>query len=1092
MKNYKLVNNGLGWVAFAIAAVVYLMTIEPTASFWDCGEFIASAYKLEIGHPPGNPIFMLTANLFTQFASDTSQVALMVNAMSAIFSALTILFLFWTITHLARKIVVKDAQTEDISASQMIAIMGAGMVGALAYTFSDTFWFSAVEGEVYAYSSLFTAVVFWLILKWESVADQPHADRWIVLIAYMMGLSIGVHLLNLLCIPAIVLVYYFKKYPEADLKGSIIALGVSFVIVGLLLYGLVPGVVKVCGWFELLLVNVLGFSYNSGVLFYLALVFGTLVWSLWETMQTKRSNTRLKISFILAVLLLGIPFIGNNIWFGVFLALCLIAFFFIKKNVPIHFLNTVLTCMLVILIGYSSYTLIVIRSSANPPMDQNSPEDIFTLGSYLNREQYGDRPLFYGHTFASEVKRENENNMCVAQTKDSGRIWTRIVKENESDKDAYFVSGNKISYVYMDELNLLFTRMYSSDPRHVQAYKEWSNFQGTPVSISTCGQDRKVVYKPTFVENMRFFINYQLNFMYWRYFMWNFSGRQNDIQGHGEVSNGNWITGIKLIDTYLTGPQDNMPYDISENKGRNKYYMLPLILGILGLLFQAFSGRKGVQGFWITFFLFFMTGIAIVLYLNQPPYQPRERDYAYAGSFYAFCIWIGLGVLSLVNAFRKMKLSENIAAALATGICLLVPLQMAAENWDDHDRSGRYVCRDIGFNYLRSCEPNAIIFTNGDNDTFPLWYAQEVEGFRTDVRVCNLSYLQTDWYIDQMKREAYESQPLPISWTRSEYVQGTNDAAWIHPLVDQPIEVGVALDYVKSKDPRHKRIPGYASEFSIIPSKQLFFRVDSAAVIESGILPADSAHLIPPAMLLDFSQKSYFGKHELMVLEMLNNANWQRPIYYASTVGSDQKLGMEDRYFRLEGLASRVVPFDVNEAGQPVQTDIMFDNVMNKFTWGGLDDPNVYLDETNVRMAKTSRFMFARLINALIEEGKNEKALLALDYCQKVIPPTKVRYDYTALQLADAYYQIGEIEKSIDVYEQIMDYYMTNLNWYFRLNDNQFASIFAMADDNVRIVRHILASYQTIKPELMDKYMQEYSVYSQTIDAMKSQIQQRR
>lgn len=1079
MKNYKLVNNVLGWFIFAIAAIVYLMTMEPTASFWDCGEFISSAYKLEVGHPPGNPIFMLTANLFTQLASNPSQVAMMVNAMSALFSALTILFLFWTITHLAKKIVVKDGEA-TISLAQTIMIMSAGLVGALAYTFSDTFWFSAVEGEVYAYSSLFTALVFWLILKWESVADKPHADRWIILIAYLMGLSIGVHLLNLLCIPAIVLVYYFKKYPDANLKGSVIALLVSFAIVVALLYGLIQGVVKVCGWFELLFVNVLGMPYDTGVLFYLVVVFAVIAWSIWETMRPTINSNRLKISFILSVVLLGIPFFGSGIWLSILLIIGLAVFLFVKKTVPVKLVNTILTSLLVILVGYSSYALIMIRSSANTPMDQNSPEDIFTLGSYLNREQYGDRPLLYGETFVSEVKRKSDGRMCVAETDDQGPIWTRVVKKDESEKDRYFVSNRKTKYVYMDELNMLAPRMYSKDERHVMAYKEWSDFKGTPVKIDVCGQE-KVVYKPTFMENMRFFFRYQLNFMYWRYFMWNFSGRQNDIQGNGEVSNGNWITGIKAIDTLLVGPQDNMPYDIANNKGHNTYYLLPLLLGILGLFFQAYSGKNGVQGFWVTFFLFFMTGIAIVLYLNQSPYQPRERDYAYAGSFYAFCIWLGLGVLAIAKGLNKYaRLPELPAAIAATLVCVLVPIQMGAQNWDDHDRSNRYVCRDFGFNYLTSCEPNSIIFTNGDNDTFPLWYAQEVEGFRTDVRVCNLSYLQTDWYIDQMKREAYESTPLPISWTRSEYVQGTNDVAYIQPLVNQPIEVGAALEYAKSDDPRFKRVPGISEDISIIPSDKLYFNIDSATVINSGLLPADSAHLISPQMQIDLSDRSYLVKHEMMILEMLRGANWQRPIYYAVTVGRDQQLGLQSN-FRQEGLTYRIVPFDVNETGQQVQTDIMFDNMVNKFVWGGVDNPKVYLDENTTRMTKTYRFMFTSLANALIREGKNGKAIEALDHCQKVIPPQSVRYDYSGLQFADAYRQAGANDKAIEVYEQVIDNYMRSLNWYFRLDAGKFRSVYPQVRESMEFVQHILAVYQQIKPELMDKYLTEYSIYSQAL-----------
>jgi MFS family permease len=669
MKTYKLANNIIGWVIFAIAAIVYLLTIEPSASFWDCGEFISSAYKLEVGHPPGNPIFMLMANLFTQLASEPSQVASMVNSMSAIFSALTILFLFWTITHLARRIIIADDQ-KQIKLSQTIAIIGAGAVGALAYTFSDTFWFSAVEGEVYAFSSLMTGLVFWLILKWEDVANEPHSDRWLILIAYLMGVSIAVHLLNLLCIPAIVLVYYFRKYPHPTLKGALLALLVSFGIIAAILYGLVQGIMEVCGWFELLFVNTFKLPYNTGVAFYVIVIFGVLSWGIWETMRTDKNPLRAKISFILSVFLLGIPFLGSNYILGILLTVALTAFLFLYKKINLIALNTILISLLVITIGYSSYALILIRSSANTPMDQNSPEDIFTLRTYLSREQYGETPLFYGPTFVSEVKYEAKGNTMVAASKDNGPVWTQIAKRDSTEKDKYFVSKRKESYVYVDELNTLFPRMYSQDERHTQAYKEWTNFKGTRVRVTT-PQGTKTVIKPTFGENLKFFFNYQVNFMYWRYFLWNFSGRQNDIQGYGGISNGNWITGIRFIDENLVGPQDNMPDSIAKNKGHNTYYLLPLLLGVLGLFFQVYAGKRGTEQFWITFLLFFMTGLAIVVYLNQTPYQPRERDYAYAGSFYAFCIWIGLGTLGIIKGLNKFLKIPAGAASVCGAILSL-------------------------------------------------------------------------------------------------------------------------------------------------------------------------------------------------------------------------------------------------------------------------------------------------------------------------------------------------------------------------------------------------------------------------------------
>ncbi len=1088
MKNYKLVNNALGWLVFAIAAVVYLMTIEPTASFWDCGEFISSAYKLEVGHPPGNPIFMLTANLFTQLASDPTQVALMVNAMSAIFSALTILFLFWTITHLTRKIVLKD-EKETMTLPQMIIIMGAGLVGSLAYTFSDTFWFSAVEGEVYAFSSLMTALVFWLILKWEDVADQPHADRWLILIAYLMGLSIAVHLLNLLCIPAIVLVYYFKKKPNPNLKGALFALLLSFAMIVLILYGLVQGLVEVCGWFELLFVNVLGMPYNSGVVFYVILIVAVLGWSIWETMREKQHPLRIKISFILAVSLLGIPFIGDGYVLGVLLIAALTAFLFYYKKVNPAALNTILISLLVITIGYSSYALIMIRSAANPPMDQNSPEDIFTLRTYLSREQYGETPLFYGQTFVSEYSYNpgSEPGTCVVELKDGGPVWSRIVKDDPSEKDRYFVSSHKEKPVYVDELNTLFPRMF--DKKYAQAYKSWSNFKGKQVTYNLCGEPRTAMM-PTFFENMKYFFSYQVNYMYWRYFMWNFAGRQNDVRGTGDIMDGNWITGIKFLDELRLGPQDNLPDDIVNNKAHNKYYMLPLLLGILGLLFQAYAGEKGIQGFWVTFLLFFMTGLAIVIYLNQTPDQPRERDYAYAGSFYAFCIWIGMGVAALAKGMMKYgKMPALASSCVAAFLCLLVPVQMVSQTWNDHNRSHRTVARDFGYNYLTTCAPNAIIYTNGDNDTFPLWYSQEVEGYRTDVRVCNLSYLQTDWYIDQMKCQAYQSAPLPIDWKRSEYT-GKHDMARFIPRTDRSMTAAAVLDWIKSDDLRTKRVQGSMNQ-DHIPTYKITIPIDSAAVIAAGIVKPENAHWIPKEILLDFGEirnekgevvepaKRELIKNEIMILDMLkNNTDWTRPIYYASTVPSDLYMRLDD-YFRSDGIAYRIVPYNTREHGQ-VDTDVLFDNMVNKYKWGGLDYPGVYLDETVLNMASNFRMRFGRLASALIKEGKTDKAKQALDYSLKVIPAINVPYNYiNTYETAECYFAVGEKDKSIELFEELAARSMKNLRWFNRLDNSQYASVLGKVRSDMLFMNEILSFYEQNKPELVEKYTKEYNSYSE-------------
>ena len=1075
MKNYKLIDNVLGWIVFAIASAVYLMTMEPTASFWDCGEFISSAYKLEVGHPPGAPFFMLTANLFTQFASDPSKVAVMVNSMSALFSGLTILFLFWSITHMARRIIVDEGA--EISLGQLITIMGSGVVGALAYTFSDTFWFSAVEGEVYAYSSLFTAVVFWLILKWEEVADQPHADRWIVLIAYLMGLSIGVHLLNLLCIPAIVLVYYYKKVPYPNMKGTIAALLISFAIIGLMMFGVVQGLVEVCGYFELLFVNVLGMPYNSGVYAFAVVLAIVLSWAIWETMRDEVHPIRMKIAFILSVVLLGIPFIGSGYVIAVILTVGLAAILFTSKDINIKMLNTILVSLLVIVVGYSSYALTLVRATADTPMNQNAPQDIFTLRTYLAREQYGKTPLLYGQTYVSEVKRENKGGTCVPVSKQGEPTWSRIIKKDKNENDRYYISRYESEYEYVDELNMLLPRMYSTSSTHVEAYKEWAQVKGSPVKFNRCGEVTSVM-KPTFAENLRFFFSYQLNFMYWRYFMWNFSGRQNDIQGHGEVSNGNWITGISFIDEALVGPQEDMPLDIADNKGHNVYYMLPLLLGILGLLYQAYAGKKGIQGFWITFFLFFMTGIAIVLYLNQTPYQPRERDYAYAGSFYAFCIWIGFGVAALTKGLQQYaKLSPVIAGSVATLLSLFVPIQMGAQNWDDHDRSGRYVCRDFGANYLESCEPNAVIFTNGDNDTFPLWYAQEVEGIRTDVRVCNTSYLQTDWYIDQMKKQAYESAPLPISWQSEDYVQGTRDAAYIFPLTEKSIDLKTALDFVRSNDPKFKKIPGISQELDYIPTQTITYAVDSATVVAQGALDPAYLPFMQSEMTIDLKGKDVLGKQELIILDMLQTNNWNRPIYYAITVSPDQFVKL-DPYFQQTGMAYQIVPMATQGTVRAINTERMYDNVMHKFKWGGVNMPGVYLDENVMRMCKSYRIaLFSKLAAALIAEGKQQQAIEVLDKGMEVLPPENVPLDYSALSMGELYYQLGEKEKAEAIYTGIADNAMRNVNWYFRLKPGQLASVESDLGHNLAVVQEVLRVNKQYNPTFCEKYQEEFDNY---------------
>ena len=1031
MKQYRLVDNVLGWVAFIIAAYTYCSTIEPTASFWDCPEFIDTGYKLQIGHPPGAPFFMLTANLFSHFVSDPSMVARMVNTMSALLSATTILFLFWTITHLTRKLVLNN--WSELTTSKLIAIEASGMVGALIYTWSDTFWFSAVEGEVYAYSSAFTAIVFWLILKWEDHADEPHSDRWLVLIFYMTGLSIGVHLLNLLCLPAIVLVYCYRRFPNVEAKGSLVALMISFAIVAAVLYGVVPGIVTVGGWFELLFVNSLGLPFNTGLVIYIALLVAAVLWAIYESYvdsNIKREN----VSFLIAFGLIGIPFYGYG-WSAVIIGIIVLGAVGFALNykrtvnkrpeylVSARLKNTALLCMLMLMIGYSSYALIVIRSVANPPMDQNSPEDIFTLGTYLSRDQYGDRPLLYGQAYTSQVALKTDGNICKPEMSEGAPIYSRKEKKSKSEKDSYFVVSHKNKYKYAQ--NMLFPRMY--DQAHTQDYESWmGGVEGTEVPYDRCGE-QMTVKMPSQIDNIRFFLSYQCNFMYWRYFMWNFAGRQNDIQGNGELEHGNWITGIKPLDDARLGNQDMLPDELKTNKGHNVFYCMPLLLGLIGLFWQAFRGKRGIRQFWVVAFLFFMTGLAIVIYLNQTPVQPRERDYAYAGSFYAYAIWCGIGVAAVIDLINKyLKLHGTLISAIAALLCLLVPVQMVSQTWDDHDRSGRYTCRDFGQNYLMTLQDKGapVIFTNGDNDTFPLWYNQDVEGVRTDARVCNLSYLQTDWYIDQMKRPAYNSPAVPISWPRLDYCSGTNEYVEVNPELkqqildfykqnpaaaraqfgDNPFEVKNIMKYwVRSKN----------KDMHVIPTDTLYVTTDKEAVKRSGMMMASDT--IPDRMVISLAGKNALYKGDLMMLEMISQCNWTRPVYVALSVGPENYMNLGDNFIQ-EGLANRITPFTTNRKGaKNFDTEKTYRNMMTRYKYGGLSRPGLYIDETVMRMCYTHRRLFGQLALHLIAEGKADKALKVLQKAAKEIPVYNVPMNYMSggTDIAKAYALLGQKKEAL-------------------------------------------------------------------------------
>lgn len=956
--SFRLINRVTGWITFVIASLTYILTAEPTSSLWDCGEFITTSVGLQVGHPPGAPLFMIISRLFAIFAPSVETQALMINYMSALCSGFTILFLFWSITHLARKLVVKEG--EVMTMGQMFAILGASLIGSLTYTFTDTFWFSAVEGEVYAMSSLFTAVVFWAILKWENVAFERYANRWLVLIAYLIGLSIGVHLLNLLAIPAIVFVYYFKKFTPTT-KGVIKTGLLSMVILGVVNFGVIPGVIKIAGWFELAFTNGMGLPFNTGVIVYVLLIIGVLTWGIRYTL---------------------------------------------KKNMPIW--NTILTCFMVILIGYSSYSMVVIRSLSDPPIDENSPDNVFSLLSYINRDQYGDTPLFYGHYYNAPQVNYKEGEPIYYQNKETG---------------VYEVVGHKPIIEYDKRFCGIFPRMHNNTrPYFPQQYQAWAGKNNGPTYII----NGEAITRPSFGNNLQYFFNYQLGHMYWRYFMWNFSGRQNDIQGNGDILHGNWITGIKFLDAIRLGNQSELPDTLASEKAYNKYYMLPFLLGLLGMFYQYRRGRTGKQDFWTVMLLFIMTGIAIIVFLNQSPMEPRERDYAYAGSFYAFSIWIGLGVLFLWDLLNRnlKKLNPAVSAIAVTGVCLLiVPVNMAAQNWDDHTRAGRYATLAHAKNYLNSCAPNAILFTYGDNDTFPLWYAQEVEGVRRDIRIVNLSLLAGPWYIDQIKRKAYESPAVPISFTRNQYRDGKRDQVGIVERY-QKAKLKDAMEFVASDLPQTK-LTGYSEPLDYIPARNLYIPVDSAQVIATGTVKPENADQMVKEM--DITLKGNFlNKSQLMVLDIISTNNWERPIYFGIGMGADSYMGFE-KYFQLEGAAYRLVPVQTEDSGYydfgRIDTDILYDNVMNKFEWGNIKDPKVNIDyfHDNTIAVMKYRNTFLRLATQLFEEGKPEKAIAVLDKCLEELPLAQIPVDNSLLNYIPLYYSLGETEKADHLVNELAD-----------------------------------------------------------------------
>ena len=1023
MKNYDKINNLTGWLAFAVSAFVFLSTIEPTASFWDCGEFTAAAYKLQVGHPPGASLFLLIGRVFTMLSfGDVKLVPITMNVMSALASATTVLFLFWSITHIARKLI--KVADDELNTGQMIMILGSGFVGSIAFTFSDSFWFSATEGEVYAMSSMFTAVVFWAMLKWEHHADEKHSDRWLILIAYLMGLSIGVHLLNLLTIPALAYIYYFRRYQVTPM--GIVKTGIAgVVILACVQYGIIQGFVKIGAHFDLFFVNTLGLPFWSGFLFFILLLVTGIVFGLKYT---------------------------------------------VSKNKP--YWNTALLCFAFILLGYSSYAQVVIRSMANPPMDENNPEHAFALLSYLNREQYGDTPLLYGQFYNAKMIDQKEGAMSYGAM--DGK---------------YVATGKKIIPVYDPKASTIFPRMHSSQQNHINAYKEWADIKGERT--------------PTMGENMGFFFSYQVGHMFWRYFMWNFAGRQNDHQGHGGILKGNWISGIPFIDAMRLGPQDKLPESMTWNKAMNKFYFLPLILGLIGLIYHF---RKSVEDGSVVMLLFFFTGIAIVIYLNQSPFQPRERDYAFAGAYYAFAIWIGIGVMALAEWLSR-KTSPLVAGVTATTICFLaVPVVMAKDGWNDHDRSHRFTSRDFAYNYLNSCEPNAIIFTNGDNDTFPLWYIQDVEGVRTDVRVMNLSLLNTDWYIEQMRRKAYESDPVPFSLTHDKVIQGTRDYV---PYYDRGLkgytDLKQIIDFIASDDPAARARTQGGSELNYYPTKQFSLPVDSDLVVQNGTVAPELTDQVVSKIEFEIS-KNYIMKSELMILDFLAHNNWKRPVYFAVTVGSDSYLNLED-YFQLEGLAYRLVPIKSEKSpdGQTgrVNTDGMYDKMVNVFKWGNMNDERVYLDQNNLNMTMNLRNNFSRLAETLLNEGKRDSALTALDKCLEVMPDKTVPYNIMMIRMIELYYGAAKFktqpsdtgtmtidqgmelsdEKSrkametgnqilnrlADIYENDLEYYFSLKGTkYFKLVEREMGQGIAVMQELGRLARN--SGQQELAKEMEDRF----------------------
>ncbi len=990
--NFKKINNLTGWIVFAIAFFVYLITMERTVSFWDCGEFLSTAYKLEVGHSPGAPLFMLLGRLFGMFAGPQN-VAMCINSLSALTSGLTILFLFWTITHFANKLLVKAG--EELTTSKLIAIIGAGAVGALAYTFSDTFWFSAVEAEVYASSSFFTAIVFWAILKWEHSADAPHADRWLVLISYLMGLSIGVHLLNLLTIPALAMVYYFRRY-KPTLTGGIVAFVVGCVLLGLVQVGLIQYLPIFASKFELLFVNELGLPFDSGALFFILLLCLVFIIALIKEKKPWH-HIALRV-LLLVIILIGT---GSSILMKVLLIGLLAAqyFFFKTPEKAKSVLHMATLCILFTIIGYSSYICIIIRSRADVPIDMTNPDDVLSLLSYLQRDQYGSQPILFGPDYNSQPDGPGESKPIYAERKNP-----------EGKGGRYEMIGTRyISASYPSDQTRFFPRLY--DQGHASFYKNYLQL----------GNDDR----PTASDNYSFFFKYQMNWMWWRYFMWNYAGRENDFAGtsYGEPQNGNWISGIKPIDKMFgRGDIDTLPEFYKHNRARNQFYFLPFILGILGLVYQFNRDKRdGI----VVSLLFFFTGIAIVIYLNNTPQQPRERDYAYAGATYAFAIWIGLGVLMVSDWLRKFIKQGSGAPAIATIVCLAgVPVLMASQNWDDHDRSQKSLARSTAYNVLSSCDKNAILFTVGDNDTYPLWYMQEIEGYRQDVRIINLSLLGIDWYIDQLNYKINDADAVPMIWKPKDYEADKRNAIVYRPIpgipADRYLDLEQVLQFTISDDKQNQLESRNGEFYNMLPTKNVAVKVDKAAVLRNGLVSlADSAKILDQIAFTIPKDELY--KPDLGILNIVAGVakdGWRRPIYFsAGFPGGGDFQGM-DEYIVLEGLANKLVPIRTGgsspEMGAPqmANNSKSLDLFLNRFLWGGTDKTNIYFDEKNKAMLMTYRLSGAKIAESLVREGRKADAIKLLDKITASITYESYQYDQAMWSVIAAYYLAGAPDKA--------------------------------------------------------------------------------